>query len=100
PSDPLAGVLGQVEPSQVPVGAVALRMAEKVGEDCGQLGGVAIREGSAAGTDRLPEPAAPRADDDATAGNPLQGDDAERLVVTRRDDEDPVLVEDPHQLLV
>ena len=59
---------------------------------------VAVAEGQAATTDGFLEAATPRADHEAAAGDPLQGDDAEGLIVARGDDQDPVRVEQAHDL--
>src|SRR5829696_3175499 len=78
--------------------AVPLRVAQHVAQDAGEVAGVAVAEGPAAGADGLLEPAALRAHDQAAAGDSLQGHDAERLLVTRGDDHHPVPVEDRHHL--
>ena len=79
--------------------ARSVGIAQQVGERARQRRHVAVREGTTARADRFGKSTPRRAHHHTAAGDPFKGDDPERLVVARRDDQHLVPVEQADERL-
>src|SRR6185295_9934398 len=75
------------------------RGAEHLAERRGERREVAVRKGSAAGTDGLRQAASRRGDDRAAAGDPLESHVSERLAIARRHDQELMAIQLARDLL-